>query len=326
MSELNSLACLNLNLLVPLKALLEKQNVTGAAESLNLTQSTMSRHLAQLRQVFNDQLLVRVGKECALTPKALELSVMLDPLVDDLYHMFSSDFDPARNFREFLFAAPDYVSTYVLGEALTPLFLLDNKINISLLNWDNFSKQLLLAGDLHLAMSLDDDFSPNIYRKIVDDDRWVCLMRQGHPAVAGGEPLSLKKFVSYPFAAVRTGGGRDKPVDLALKEYGCKRDVRLHVAGYLPIFSILSNSDFLAVVPEHVARNALHARDLHYEPLPFKAPIMRYSIWWHERHHKDSAHRWLREVVIPNIISHPRHLGLSSYDEKGSILSPPVSG
>jgi DNA-binding transcriptional LysR family regulator len=49
----------NLNLLYSLKALLETRNLTHAAGRLGLAQSAMSRHLVQLRNEFQDPLLVR---------------------------------------------------------------------------------------------------------------------------------------------------------------------------------------------------------------------------------------------------------------------------
>ena len=55
-----NLAKINLNLLIALQALLEERNVTRAAQHLHVTQSALSKSLAQLRQLFDDPLLVRV--------------------------------------------------------------------------------------------------------------------------------------------------------------------------------------------------------------------------------------------------------------------------
>ena len=52
---------LDLNLLVALDALLTHQNVTRAAEQLNLSQSALSGALARLREHFDDELVVPMG-------------------------------------------------------------------------------------------------------------------------------------------------------------------------------------------------------------------------------------------------------------------------
>ncbi|MFD4510269.1 LysR family transcriptional regulator [Streptomyces sp. NPDC058457] len=68
-----SLGAIDLSLLVPLEALLEEKNVTHAGFRLNTSQSAMSGSLARLRRHFNDELLVRVGREYELTPLAERL-------------------------------------------------------------------------------------------------------------------------------------------------------------------------------------------------------------------------------------------------------------
>ncbi|MGW0949265.1 LysR family transcriptional regulator [Streptomyces sp. NPDC002623] len=73
------MAGLDLNLLVPLQALLELRHVTRAAQRVHLTQSTMSSSLARLRHHFDDELLVRSGSSYPLTP----LGQHLVPLVNE---------------------------------------------------------------------------------------------------------------------------------------------------------------------------------------------------------------------------------------------------
>ncbi len=63
----------DLNLLIPLKALLHERNVTRAAERIHLSQSAMSRALDRLRSELGDELLVRVGRNYELTPRGSEL-------------------------------------------------------------------------------------------------------------------------------------------------------------------------------------------------------------------------------------------------------------
>src|SRR5215469_1919269 len=53
---------LDLNLLVPLHALLEERHVTRAAKRTFLSQPAMSRSLERLREMFGDPLLVRSGR------------------------------------------------------------------------------------------------------------------------------------------------------------------------------------------------------------------------------------------------------------------------
>jgi DNA-binding transcriptional LysR family regulator len=60
----------DLNLILALDALLSEASVAGAARRLRLSPSAMSRTLARLRAATGDPLLVRAGREMALTPHA----------------------------------------------------------------------------------------------------------------------------------------------------------------------------------------------------------------------------------------------------------------
>ena len=63
----------DLNLLIALDALLHEKNVTRAAERVFVSQPAMSAALQKLREYFNDQLLVRIGRDMELTPRGLSL-------------------------------------------------------------------------------------------------------------------------------------------------------------------------------------------------------------------------------------------------------------
>src|SRR5437879_12092382 len=64
---------LDLNLLRALDALLQERHVTRAALKCGLSEPAMSRSLRRLRQLFADEILVRVGRQYYLTSFALDL-------------------------------------------------------------------------------------------------------------------------------------------------------------------------------------------------------------------------------------------------------------
>ena len=87
----------DLNLLIALDALLHEKNVTRAAERVFLSQPAMSASLQKLRDFFQDQLLVRIGRDMELTPRARSL---LQPVREALLKIQTTlgtqpTFDPA---------------------------------------------------------------------------------------------------------------------------------------------------------------------------------------------------------------------------------------
>lgn len=106
------LSRVDLNLLVPLKVLLKEKNVSRAAEQLFVSQSAMSRTLAKLRELFNDELFTRTSKGIIPTAKALELEILLAPILNDLQSLFLPfKFNPSTSEMTFNISIPAFISS-----------------------------------------------------------------------------------------------------------------------------------------------------------------------------------------------------------------------
>src|SRR5690348_3066788 len=89
---------LDLNLLLPLRALLEERHITRAAQRSFLSQPAMSRALGRLREMFGDPLLVRSGSTFERTGRGEQLLRELETLLPRLESMVAGvEFNPARS-------------------------------------------------------------------------------------------------------------------------------------------------------------------------------------------------------------------------------------
>lgn len=79
--DLVLLGATNLNLLVPLLALLEERSISRAAARVGVSQRTMVHGLSQLRRMLGDELLVGSGARRGPTPRGAELLVPLRELL-----------------------------------------------------------------------------------------------------------------------------------------------------------------------------------------------------------------------------------------------------
>ncbi|MCV5961202.1 LysR family transcriptional regulator, partial [Escherichia coli] len=68
-----------------------------AAERLCTSQPAVSRSLRKIRDLFNDDILVRKGTNMELTPKAEEIKAQLSGIINDIDKLVnvSHSFDPA---------------------------------------------------------------------------------------------------------------------------------------------------------------------------------------------------------------------------------------
>lgn len=209
------LANVNLNLLVNLNALLETCNVSRAAEQLNMSQSTMSKSLAQLRELFDDPLLVRVGNHLEATPRAIQIKERLTLwLYDAESFLQSEEFDPARCERTLTLAVTDYVAQFILPAALKRIYHQAPRIGIRLINWDQRSFEGLVSGSIDLGTGSIDQPPANIYSQLIDEDTLVCVMSPQHPLATKG--LTIEGYIAYPHAVITSGGDKRRGIDKAL--------------------------------------------------------------------------------------------------------------
>ena len=120
-SELDRLASVNLNLLVPLLALLEERSVTRAAERVGLSQPAMSHALTRMRRLLGDELVVRQGTGVTLTPRALQLIAPLRSALRQTARVVDLPrFDPATDQRV-VTVAMTTSTAFVVGPCLSRL-------------------------------------------------------------------------------------------------------------------------------------------------------------------------------------------------------------
>src|ERR1700685_61383 len=93
---------LDLNHLVTLETLLSERHLTRAAERHQLTQPAVSNALTKLRDYFEDQLLVRNGRDMERTPFAEQILPSLRTAIAHMQAVAQAKprFDPKTVVRE----------------------------------------------------------------------------------------------------------------------------------------------------------------------------------------------------------------------------------
>ncbi|MFT3803838.1 MAG: LysR family transcriptional regulator [Burkholderiaceae bacterium] len=293
----NPLRRLDLNLLVTLDALLTEHNVTRAAERLNLSQPTVSVQLARLRQAFDDPLLLPGPRGMRPTARADDLREPLRQALASLAQAVApgSPFDPARADRTWHVAASDYSASTILSPALAGLRSAAPGTRLAILGLTppTLARQAE-RGDIDLAFHISVEAPPDLRRRSMFSERYVLAGRAGHPRLK--RRPTLAQFCKLEHAIVSpVGGGFHGVTDTVLAERGMSRRVALSVPHFLFLGSALASTDLVAMMPFRLVRGnpALTA----VEP-PVEVPGFEMLMLWHERMHRDPAHRWLREHIL----------------------------
>jgi DNA-binding transcriptional LysR family regulator len=287
----------DLNLLITLDVLLAEGNVTRAAQRLRLSPSAMSRSLARLRETTGDPLLVRAGRGLVPTPRALELRAKVSQLVQDAEAVLRPETIPDLKQLERTFTlrtsegfAENFGSSLIgrmRVEAPGVLLRFVQKL-------DKDSAQLREGTiDLETGVVVA-TMGPEVRAQALFRDRLVGVVGLGHPLCAG--VITPARYAAGRHIEISRRGLEMRSIDDALGLLGLTRAIAVIVGGFSTAVAMSRDSGLIASVPERHTGN-LRA-GMHTFPLPFATPEFTVSLLWHPRFHADSAHRWLRSLVI----------------------------
>ncbi|RWO82134.1 LysR family transcriptional regulator [Mesorhizobium sp.] len=287
------LASIDLNLLLSLEALLEHRNVTHAARHVRLSQPSMSRALTRLRGIFNDDILVRGSSGLVPTPQAERLAQMLPPVLDALRRMVNRQ---GERRSKTIMAIPDH-QALILLPPLLPL-LREHAPNLDIVTGSFLTGALrrLEQGEIDLAVGQTGGTPPGFFRRRLYTDRFACLLRCDHPALA--QEWTIETFAALRHAAIgsdsKDGFGRvhDDLANLHLQH--CDPVL---VSNLLTTAVAVAATDLVLIVPHRVATRIAALLPLAILDPPVELSPYEVGLIWHERCHRDPEHHWLRHKI-----------------------------
>ncbi len=291
---------IDLNLLVAFDALIAERNVTRAGVRIGRTQPAMSAALSRLRALLGDELFVRGPKGLQPTPRALDLAEPLGRALADIQRTlaFTQGFDPRTSATTFTLALSEHPTFMVLPDLLEQLRLVAPAVTLRIRSFTarDDATALLDAGEADLAIGVSPTSGGGrILTRPVFEDRFVCILRRGHPAA--GSPLNLPAFLSLSHLLVSPENDRFGLVDAALSKLGLKRRLGLTLPQMYAAPALVARSDMIATVMEGVVDASGHKDALVALSPPLDLPAARFVMSWHRRNDVHPAQRWLRDCI-----------------------------
>lgn len=293
---MDNLRRLDLNLLVTLDVLLSEHNVTRAAERLNFSQPSVSVHLAKLRDVLGDPLLLPGPRGMRPTARAEALREPLREALEALERAVAParPFNPVEASHTWRVAATDYAESTIILPALTGLRAAAPGTRLAVVEAvpPRIARQAE-QGEIDLGFHTSEGAPEGLRAKVLFAERYVLVGRAGHPRLK--RRPTLAQFCKLEHVIVSPdGGGFIGVTDETLAKVGLTRKVVLSVPHFLFMSSVLASTDLVGMLPARLARGngALQM----VEP-PVEVPGYEIAMLWHERVHRDPAHQWLREFI-----------------------------
>lgn len=290
---------LDLNLLVALDRLLDERSTTRAAERMHLSQSAMSSALNRLREFFDDDLLVQVGRRLVPTPLAESL---VEPVRDIVLRVEATihrrpDFDPATSDRRFRLLMSDYVETVLMAGLLPRLQRLAPGIVLELLPYDDAPWEALDRGDIDVLVMPAHYLHTTHPSEALFEEDYRCVVWAGHPRAAS--PPTRDDYFAAGHVVARFGRQRVPSFDESFfAGTGQRRRIELIVNDFNALAHTLVGTTRIATMHTRLARYYERLLPLKAYPLPVDVPPFVETAVWHRLRETDQGIGWLRGLML----------------------------
>lgn len=296
----------DLNHLVALSHLLNERSVSRAAEKMLRTQSTVSGILARLRDHFQDDLLVQVGRDMVPTARGLELSAAVRDLLlqIDATILTAPDFDPALSDRRIRIYASDYLMIAGLADAMRAITLDAPNLRFEVLQPAQFQRagqgpaDLLEKGEIDLLAMPQAYMSPDHPQMALFTENFCCLVCRDNPDV--GTMVRLEDFLQMRHVTVGFGAGAMPSYeDWFEREYGAGiRRVDMVAASFATMPFLLPGTKRIALAHRRLANAFTRILPLRSVEANFGIPPLTEALQWHHFGATDRALMWVRDRIV----------------------------
>jgi len=289
---------LDLNLLVALDALLTDRSITKASERLNLSPSATSNALARLREYFDDELLVQVGRRMEPTPRAESLrEAVRDVLVRvDSTIAIQPEFDPSTSDRVFRIFVSDYTQMVFVPHVLALASEERCAARFELLPQVSNPQRSLERGEADLLIIPRGFLSPDHPEEVLYTEDFVCVVWRDS-ALARGE-LTFDRYLAAGHVLMQPPDGIGDSFEAwFVKRYGVTRRVAVTSYGFSALPAMVVGTELIATVHTRLARALQPAWPIELRPPPLPITAMEQGLQWHKYRAQDPGLVWLRGLL-----------------------------
>jgi DNA-binding transcriptional LysR family regulator len=302
MIDVAKLSRVKLTLLTTFHVLLQERNAVAAAQKLKISQSAVSKNLAQLRLLFDDPLFDRTSHGLEPTPLARKLEGPLSEVLFQIDSLLSPTEFIADSYEGRVRLALHDAGYAFIGAPLMALCEREAP-GIQLDFWfkDVKGLQALSSAELDLLILPQDvgqrwHDDENLVWRTLYQEPLVCLLRPGHPALR-------EDWDERAYLACRHIGIRDSQLGTAtLDEHLNHRHLSRKFSAMTPDFHtatrLVRATDAVFTCSHSWAELVTREVDLVTKPLPFPPHLCGYHLVWHRRTDGSPLHNWLREQIV----------------------------
>ncbi|WP_186766331.1 LysR family transcriptional regulator [Falsiphaeobacter marinintestinus] len=264
-----------------------------AAESLQVTQSTVSYTMARLRAAFSDPLFVRQGAGIVPTERCDDIVEKAGELIERFEAMAAPrSFDPAVASVAITISCNYYERVTIIPEVARVLRRDAPGIKLNIISSAVRGREQLTRSESDMLIGPIRIEDAGYYRRALLQDQYVCIMDPGNPLAKG--PMDLDSYVKAPQIMVNYGGSFRSRFLVVMEAEGHYPNTVMEVPSPANLPEMVLGTDMIATVPSRIGR--LFEGSVTSMPCPFPAkfPI---DLYWTARTHVSAPHTWLRSKI-----------------------------
>ena len=289
----------DVNLLVTMEAIWTTRNVSNAAKTLNLAQSTVSAALNRLRSALGDELFTWSGSEMVPTPLAEQIMPDVTNLLNGVRTVLTKSLGQVDTVeRRMVIATADYVAALFGARLLQRAAQEAPQLSFDFVD--------MRPQFIHRAARPDIDMFllpasalrySGMEKTILYRDSYVCIGAADNDALQEGmDPDAFLALRHIGYSAIpRIAFNHEM---MLWDDLGKEANLRLTMGNYLIFARIVAASDAVAILPKRLAQALTGEWNLKWVTPPLPTPDLEIAALWQPDQGKDIALTWLRETLV----------------------------
>lgn len=257
----------------------QTEHLTQSAQSLFVTQSTVSHGLRQLEQELNVSLFDRLGRRLKLSQAGTEFRVYAIRALKEIEagRMALADLSGLQSGKLTVGAFPTFLNTAV--PATVASFTLSHP-GVTIEVRDLRAGQIevmLLRGELDLGIGFHPTEHEEIETEPLFDEQMLLVVGHSHP-LAEQRKVAMKGLAGMPLALLPRTFATRRLIDSSLRQAGVVPTVRVEMDSVESLLGVCRYSDLASILPERAIRQM--PADLHAIALTEPQLVRHAGILW----------------------------------------------
>jgi DNA-binding transcriptional LysR family regulator len=229
---------------------------------------------------------------------AAQVRTLLE-MADDLWRE-RSPFDPRKSQKTFNLLLTDVGMVRFLPPLAARFAEFAPRMKVRALPLDsrNFAVKLE-SGEADLALGAFPRAAGHLRLQRLYSDGYVSVVRRGHPR--SHDLRTRQGFLAAQHILItesEAGHAAHLETQRVLTQAIARPNIMLEVPSFIAGAIVASQTDGVATLPTNLAAIIAKSLGMSVFRTPISLPHIEIAQYWHERYHRDPAHRWLRSITF----------------------------